>query len=177
MKQISGDLIKLFKRGEFDVIIHGCNCGNNMGAGIAKTIRDEFPMAYAVDFATTPWDESKMGDITFALVSTNSELGTGVVVNAYTQYRWYGVGRQGGPLVEYDALRSCFEKVRERFGGKSLRFGVPAIGAARAGGDWGIISKIIDEVMEGEDITFVEYDGFDPRGDYRRYMSKENWYE
>jgi len=34
-QEIEGDLIKLAKQGEFDVITHGCNCHNIMGAGIA----------------------------------------------------------------------------------------------------------------------------------------------
>ena len=38
MKTITGDLIKLAQDGVFDVIIHGCNCQNTMGAGIAKTV-------------------------------------------------------------------------------------------------------------------------------------------
>lgn len=167
MKKMRGDLIKLFKEGKFDVIIHGCNCGNNMGAGIAKTIRNEFPQAYEADLATIAWDISKLGTFTFAEIHN-----TGIVINAYTQYRYYGVGLNGGPLCEYDALRRCFSEIKERFGCKELRFGIPAIGAARAGGDWNIISRIIDEEMAGEDLTFVEYDGFDPRGDYKRYMGK-----
>jgi O-acetyl-ADP-ribose deacetylase (regulator of RNase III) len=167
VKKITGDLIKLFKEGEFDVIVHGCNCGNNMGDGIAKTIRDEFPEAYAADLETQAWDISKLGTISCAGIENGR-----TVINAYTQYRWYGVGLSGGPLCEYDALRSCFKDIKKRFGEKSLRFGIPAIGAARAGGDWSIISAIIDEEMEGEDVTFVEYDGFDPRGNYKKWMRK-----
>ncbi len=32
---INGDLIDLAKNGNFDVIIHGCNCFRTMGVGIA----------------------------------------------------------------------------------------------------------------------------------------------
>ena len=35
MNIVKGDLIKSAKEGQFDVIIHGCNCFNTMGAGIA----------------------------------------------------------------------------------------------------------------------------------------------
>lgn len=38
MKVITGNLIKLAINGDFDVIIHGCNCFCKMGAGIAKQI-------------------------------------------------------------------------------------------------------------------------------------------
>jgi O-acetyl-ADP-ribose deacetylase (regulator of RNase III) len=38
MKTTDGDLITLALAGEFDVMIHGCNCHCNMG-GLAKTIK------------------------------------------------------------------------------------------------------------------------------------------
>mgnify|MGYP001795501660 FL=1 len=44
MKTIKGDLVKLAIKGEFDLIIHGCNCFCTMGAGIAKTIRSHLKM-------------------------------------------------------------------------------------------------------------------------------------
>jgi O-acetyl-ADP-ribose deacetylase (regulator of RNase III) len=40
MKFVKGDIIDIAKRGKFDVIIHGCNCFNTMGACIAKTIKN-----------------------------------------------------------------------------------------------------------------------------------------
>ena len=52
MQTRSGDLIALAKAGEFDVIVHGCNCQCAMDAGIAKQIKAEFPAAYAADCAT-----------------------------------------------------------------------------------------------------------------------------
>ena len=39
---IKGDLIELAKKGEFDVITHGCNCFCTMGAGIAVPMAKEF---------------------------------------------------------------------------------------------------------------------------------------
>ncbi|MGJ4995019.1 hypothetical protein ACQR0Z_11425 [Bradyrhizobium sp. HKCCYLS3077] len=52
MKIIKGDLIKLALDGHIDVIVHGCNCQCTMGAGIAKSIKDIFPEAYAADLST-----------------------------------------------------------------------------------------------------------------------------
>lgn len=56
--------------------------------------------------------------------------------------------------------------------GSGNNFAVPAIGAARAGGDWNVISAIIDQELAGENVTFVEFNGVDAeRGDYRRNMA------
>ena len=52
MKTVRGDLLKLALDGHFDVIVHGCNCQCVMGAGIALSIKNAFPEAFAADLAT-----------------------------------------------------------------------------------------------------------------------------
>ena len=146
MKHVKGDLIKLAKDGTFDVISHGCNCFCKMGSGIAKSIRLDFPEAWYADKDTKAGDRKKLGTITWA------QCGSVAVVNAYTQFTYW----EKGDLVEYDALRSCFEKIKEQFSG--YKIGIPKIGAGLARGNWDKIVAIIDEVMVGEDITYVEYD-------------------
>ena len=52
MQTVRGDLLALAIAGDFDVIIHGCNCLHTMSAGIAKSIKHQFPAAYDADLAT-----------------------------------------------------------------------------------------------------------------------------
>ncbi|MEH0020793.1 MAG: phosphatase [Desulfobacter sp.] len=149
MKQVKGDLIKLALAGEFDVIIHGCNCFCAMGAGIARQIRATFPQAYDADCQTTPGDRSKLGTYTHAQIDNQ---GTSLfVVNGYTQYHYDG----NGVLSDYDAISALFLALGKEFTGK--RFGYPKIGAGLAGGDWAVISGLIDKAMDGEDHTLVEF--------------------
>ena len=68
MKIIEGDLIKLAIEGEFDVIIHGCNCFGSMGAGIAKSIKNTFPEAYVADLKTELGSRDKLGSISYVTV-------------------------------------------------------------------------------------------------------------
>jgi O-acetyl-ADP-ribose deacetylase (regulator of RNase III) len=149
MKTIQGDLIRLASDGEFDVIVHGCNCFGTMGAGIAKGIKAAFPQAFAADRATERGSRDKLGTCSFAEISIGG--GSLIVVNAYTQFDWLG----RGPKVEYRAVRSCMRWIKARFSGR--RIGLPKIGAGLAGGDWAIIAAIIDEELAGEDVTLVEY--------------------
>ena len=149
MKIIHGDLIKLALDGVFDVIVHGCNCFNTMGAGVAKQIAHSFPEAADVDKATKSGDRAKLGTITVAVIPRAEK--SVAVVNAYTQYD-FGCGSR---YADYDAIRSAFKLIRERYAGE--RIGYPRIGAGLAGGDWKIISNIIDEELEGLDHTLVEY--------------------
>ena len=46
MKTVQGDLIALALTGRFDVIVHGCNCEGDMGAGIARAIPAHFSAVY-----------------------------------------------------------------------------------------------------------------------------------
>ena len=147
MKEITGDLIQLFRAGQFDVIVHGCNCFCTMGAGIAKTIKEQFPEAYEADLTTVAGDKSKLGAYTKAKITMSGK--DCYIVNAYTQYDWRGKGVK----ADYDAIRSVFSRIRDEF--PTARIGYPLIGAGLARGDWGRISTIIDEELRGMDHTLV----------------------
>ena len=149
MKIIEGDLLKLALNKEFDVIIHGCNCYCSMGAGIAQSVKKIFPEAFEVDEKTINGSKEKMGTISYAKVFRNThEI---IIVNAYTQYHWKGKG----VLVDYDAIKSVMKIISKKFYGKRIAY--PMIGAGLAGGDWNIISKIIDSALKGEDHTLVKF--------------------
>lgn len=150
MKIVSGDLIKLAKQGFFEVIVHGCNCFCRMGSGIALQIKQSFPEAYKADCQTDSGDANKLGTITKA-ITLNGEGIPLVIVNGYTQFG-YGTNQR---QVDYDALRRVFREVKRQFPDKKV--GYPRIGAGLAGGDWDIISQIIDGELEGVDHCLVEY--------------------
>jgi O-acetyl-ADP-ribose deacetylase (regulator of RNase III) len=148
MKQVTGDLIKLALAGEFDVIVQGCNCMNQMGKGIALTIKNTWPEVYAADCRTIKGDINKLGTITTAtVVVANSRVLT--VVNAYTQYIYNGPG----VLSSVEAIAAAMLLVKQQYSGKKI--GIPMIGAGLAKGNWAVISAAIDEVMQGEDLTLV----------------------
>lgn len=146
-KVLYGDLIKLALAGRFDVIVHGCNCRHTMGGGIARQIKNVFPEAEDADLATEYAAREKLGTLSTATVVRDGREFT--VVNAYTQF-------EPGADANYDAIRSCFREIKKRFAGK--RIGYPRIGAGIGGGDWTVISAIIDEELLGEDHTLVEYE-------------------
>ena len=147
MQIIKGDLLKLAKGRYFDVIIHGANCFCTFGGGIARQIREQLPAAYEADCQTISGDANKLGSYSAARYNNLT------IVNAYTQY-----DTSGGKInADYDAIRKVMAQIKIDFHG--ARFGIPMIGAGLAGGDWTVISKIIDEEMAGEDVTLVLWDG------------------
>ena len=149
MQIIEGDLIALAKAGEFDVIIHGCNCQCQMGKGIALTIKKQFPEVYAADCATEKGDKKKLGTYSFTEVSVNDTKFS--IINAYTQFHWRG----NGVKADYEAIRKVFKSIKNKFPNKSI--GYPLIGAGLAGGNWGEISQIINEELKGENHFLVKF--------------------
>lgn len=150
-----GDLISLAKQGEFDVVVHGCNCFCRMKRGIAPQMAKAFGCdRFPLEGHEFEGDKAKLGQIEYqrVILSTDKEL---VTVNAYTQYHWNMPGPFGIPL-DYDALRNCFIKINDAFQGKKV--GIPKIGAGLAGGDWQKIEAILKEVCEGlGELVVVEY--------------------
>ncbi|WP_105201574.1 macro domain-containing protein [Pseudoalteromonas sp. T1lg10] len=149
MKIVEGDLIKLALAGEFDVIIHGCNCFCTMGAGIAKAIKAEFPEAFKADLDTEKGSKQKLGTYSQASVERNGKAIT--IINAYTQFNGHGRGVK----ADYEAIQSVFSRLKKEFSGS--RFGYPLIGAGLAGGDWNVISQIIETELAGENHTLVKF--------------------
>ena len=153
MKRVKGDLLELARAGEFDVIVHGCNCFNTMNAGLARQIREQYPQAYAVDRATTDGDLNKLG--TYSSVDT----GKFTIVNAYTQYDFNRHGSRAD-VFEYTAFQLILEKLARQSLGR--RYGFPMIGQGLACGDpTRIMSQLewfSDRVADrGGQVTVVEY--------------------
>jgi len=154
MKYLQGDLLKLANKGYFDIIVHGCNCQNVMGAGIAKQIKEQYPLNFEID---------KKGILpgTIKSVVYLSKL---VVVNAYTQIHHTTnpknihpnhVGLHDGEYDRYMFIRICMKKINEIYKGKHI--GLPLIGCGLAGGDWGIVEKIIRDELKDCKVTIVKY--------------------
>jgi len=57
--------------------------------------------------------------------------------------------------ADYDAIQEIFSKLKTEFSGS--RIGYPLIGAGLAGGDWKVISQIIDSALVNENHTLVKF--------------------
>lgn len=150
LKHAKGNLLDLAEAGEFDIVVQGCNCFCTMGGGIAREIRERYPMATTVDNETLKGDYNKLGNYTTAFT------GKFLIVNAYTQYNM----SQGTDVFEYTAFQLILEKLTFVYPGK--RFGLPYIGMGLAGGDKDSIIPMIewfaDRVSaEGGTATLVEF--------------------
>lgn len=147
IKFVPGDLIAMAKNGEFDVIIHGCNCFCSMAGGCAAQIAKELPEAAIEDHGTIQGDLTKMGTYTEATVMGVKQF---TVINAYTQYF---PGFQAD--FDYNSLIKVLKAVVRDFNGQ--RIGLPWIGCGIAGASKQIVEAIIEETMMYQDVTIVEF--------------------
>lgn len=153
LKRTKGDALKMALANEFDILVHGCNCHNIMGAGIARQIADACPDVVLADQETVKGDKSKLGTYTIGM------HGRLVVINAYTQYGFNSSGLIEDQF-EYEAFQSILDKLAKRFG--KWRIGLPMIGMGLAGGDATRIIPMIERFAEqvavqGGSVTLVEY--------------------
>jgi len=142
INHVKGNLLMMADNGDFDVIIHGCNCHCAMGAGIAKQIALIYPQAYDADLMTTPGDRSKLGTITCA-EAINKDGKSFIIVNAYTQY---DTAKSGEDVFEYEA----FQRILDAFAvdGANMRIGLPYIGMGLAGGNKERIMGMIEDFAQ-----------------------------
>jgi O-acetyl-ADP-ribose deacetylase (regulator of RNase III) len=150
LKHTKGNLIDLAEAGEFDVIVQGCNCFNTMGGGIAREIRERYPMCAEIDNLTERGDFMKLGNW------TEYDQGTFRIINAYTQYNM----SQGTDVFEYTAFDLILQKLIHAYGDK--RIGFPYIGMGLAGGDSETITNMIEAfaygvASKGGSVTLVEF--------------------
>lgn len=148
-KEVEGDLIKLFQEGQLDVIVHGCNCQNTMGAGIAKTLSEAYPDLLTIDkqYMIPVGDIHRLGNFTKLTIRNGDPNKVQWIINAYTQYN-------PGKDLDYNALELILKKINFLFKGE--RIGLPGfIGAGIAGGNANVIRKIIQRQLKDCDVTVV----------------------
>ena len=134
--KLTGDLIELAEDGKFDIIVHGCNCFNTMGGGIARAIRTRHPGAAAVDMDTISGDVTKLGNWT--VFDANQYI----IINAYTQYKM----STGSDVFEYDAFDLILRKLYLLT--PRADYGFPLIGMGLAKGNASIIWESLENFSE-----------------------------
>lgn len=159
LNHAKGNLITLAEQGQFDVIVHGCNTMNVMGAGIAKEIKRRYPRAYEADsnmhnkFGLHPIE--LLGNFSES-VSSTVDSNPFMIINAYTQMTVGG----GKDNFEYESFSLILRKLSAIYPDK--RFGFPYIGMGLGGGDPDQIIPLLyyfacDVNKTGGSATLVEY--------------------
>lgn len=157
LHQQHGDLFQFLKAEKIGGIAHGCNCHGVMGAGIAQAIAEEYPEAALADLLYMA-QRNDQHYKEFSIGITED----GLIVNLYTQ-------RHPGRVSNPSDLETAIHTSLGRFADTWLRspalqeiitpetpLGMPRIGCGIAGGDWGKIGAIIDEVTRTMPVIIVD---------------------
>ena len=137
MKQQHGDILS--QTG--GVIVQQVNAQGVMGSGIAFAVKNRYPDAFTdyKKLCVMSTGATAVGKTVF----TPHDSGP-TIANCITQLQF---GREGKKYVSYKAIQECFETVAEYASRKAEHVHYPLIGAGLGGGDWAIISEIIDAVF------------------------------
>src|SRR5574343_1416503 len=157
----TGDLLSASER----VIVHGCNAQGVMGKGVAKCIKDRYPLAYAEYRSVYETFGLTLGQTIWVVCDPH------IVVNAITQEDYRRVATDPGVHVDYDAVRAVFHEinavarmskitngVRKAHGNVIIEsVAIPLIGAGLAGGSWKKISQIIEnECTDTQPVVYLK---------------------
>lgn len=128
--------------GKQNVFLHGCNAQGVMGSGVARQIVEQYTPAYKAYRQAYETSGLKLGQVVASIAERNGEKI--VIFNCITQNKY---GRGGVRYVNYGAIAECIRKVdlwmSDQRPGQEVA--MPMIGAGLGGGDWCIISKIIEQ--------------------------------
>lgn len=135
MKMVKfGNIINVEK----GIIVHGVNCMGVMGSGVAVEIKNKWPDAFNTYLKTVKSFDDKrdcLGVVDICNVETDLW-----VANAFTQVNFGRTGKH----VNYEAISTCFKTIIKIATNYHTSIHYPKIGSGLGGGDWSLISEIID---------------------------------
>ena len=134
-----GDLLEAKEK----YICHCVNAQGKMRSGVAKVIREKYPKAYNTYINVFNTTGLGMGNI------IGADCGQHIILNLVGQKNY---GDDGKVYLDYQALRKGIKAINKNVK-EPVAF--PMIGAGLAGGDWKLISEIIEE--ESADFQPVVY--------------------
>lgn len=139
----------VFKNGDMftsnaKYLCHQVNCMGKMGSGIAKTVREKFPTAFAeysnVCLGNEKTPSNLLGNI------FQSKCGDKIIVHMFAQEQ-FGRSRR---YTDYDAFLNCLKRIRATVPTGSVIAFPHGIGCGLGGGSWSIIFPMIEEVLAGD---------------------------
>lgn len=154
-KYVKGDALEWASKAGY-CMIHVCNAQGKMGSGIAKQVKERFPEAYK-RYISLYKDYSV--DKFLGWVCTEPTFS---VINMVAQ-EFYGY--EGKQYISYGHLKKCLTRILNASENLRAHQGIHTIvvpykmGADRAGGDWEVIIKMVEDVLgEYFEILVVEWE-------------------
>lgn len=128
------------------IIAHQVNCQKKMNSGVAKAIREKWPVVFDEYQKTTP----QLGFVDYIYADKHC------IANMYSQNNY---GYDGKQYTNYYAFRQCCKKIVEFCRNMTIKYTVAMpykIASDRGGADWDKIMDILLEEFTDIDLTLYK---------------------
>ena len=143
---INGDLLTT----KCEYICHQVNCQGAMNSGVAKAIREKWPIVYTEykNICDNAFNTAELlGEIQIISINENQK-----VINLFGQN---GYGYNGFKYTSYDAFWGCINQITFHIPkGSTIAFPYK-IGSDRGGANWTVILSMIYEVLSKDYIVYI----------------------
>lgn len=150
---------------DVNYICHQVNCQGRMGSGIAKQIRERWPIVYENYMAEFKEMEGKIiqlygqwesqidvSDVLLGRLQQVKVNDTKTVINMFSQ-QYYGY--DGKRYTSYDAFWDCLNGIKYSIP-KGSKIGFPwGIGCGLGGANWEVIITMIEEVLRDDFDVYI----------------------
>lgn len=145
IKNIDGNLLDT----DAELILHQVNCQGKMNSGVAKAIREKWPIVFEeyIKLFSKDFFVVKLGICQPVSVTDNQK-----VINMFSQDNY---GYDGKMYTSYDAINTCLGKVKDYCVNNGYkRIALPyKMCCCRGGANWDVIMAMIKANFEDSDIT------------------------
>lgn len=141
---VKGDVVKSLKDGDIDFLVHCCNAQGIMGSGVAKQIKQQYPEAFDAYL-----ENHELGAATIAdgVINVVGQEFYGKQGKRYVHYGALSHGLSKIKLLAYDVSGLFYKRTTHLSKGKA-RIGIPfKFASDRAGGDWEVVSELIEGLL------------------------------
>ena len=157
MELVKGDLLEA----DLDYYCHQVNCQGRMGSGIAKSIKERWPIVYDryIEMYSYALEKSNSNSSpynpAYYLLGKVDAIHIGEhkrVINMFAQ-EYYGY--DGKRYTSYDAFWSCLYEIRGIVP-KGSKIGFPkGIGCGLGGANWQVIETMICEMLDDDYKVYI----------------------
>ena len=143
IKNIDGNLLDT----DAELILHQVNCQGKMNSGVAKAIREKWPVVFDeyCKLCSSPF--LKLGMCQPVSISDTQK-----VINMFSQDKY---GYDGEMYTSYDAVNKCFKNTKGYMQSNGFkRIAIPyKMCSCRGGANWDVIMALLKANFEDSDIT------------------------
>lgn len=147
-----GDATDPRDEGDYRIIAHIVNDKTAVWGGVfARAVKKRWPWAQT-DFERWSSEEKRNLSLGNARLAEVDER-----LAVFTMVAQRGYGESNKPRIKYSALKSCLASLADAAERRGASVHMPRIGSGQAGGNWEVISELIEDALCGRGIKVYVY--------------------